>query len=219
MCFSAGASFTASAVVATAGVISIAGVKKKTQLMFASIPVIFALQQLVEGFVWFSFTDENYRSWQNMLVMSFLFIAQVVWPLWVPLAILQTETERRRRTALKVLVLISCIVAPLQAYRLFFYPATAELSPHHIHYALDFSIPYFGLALNVFYFMSTMFPPFLSSRRPILVLGFLNLTSFLITVVLFEKNVVSIWCFFAALISWQVIRGIKDINRQPGLAL
>lgn len=218
MCFSAGASFTASAVVATAGVVSITGVKRRTQIMFASIPVIFALQQLVEGFVWFSFTDENYRSWQNMLVMSFLFIAQVVWPLWVPLAVLQTETEHRRRAALKMLVLISCIVAPLQAYRLFFFPATAELSPHHIHYSLDFSIPYFGLVLNIFYFMATMFPPFLSSRRPIIILGVLNLSSFLITVVLFQKNVVSIWCFFAALISWQVIRGIKDMNRLPTTA-
>jgi hypothetical protein len=109
-------------------------------------------------------------------------------------------------------------LAPLQAYRLFFYPANAELTTHHIHYALDFSIPYFGLVLNVFYFMTTIIPPFLSSRRAIVVLGAFNLTTFLITVVLFQNNVVSVWCFFAALISWQVVQAMKDFKLEHALS-
>jgi hypothetical protein len=117
-----------------------------------------------------------------------------------------------RRKALKVLVYISFALAPLQAYRLFFYPFKAEVTPHHIHYSLDFSIPYFGLILNVFYFMVTIFPPFLSRQKHIIILGVLNGVSFLITAVFFTDNIVSIWCFFAALISWQVVLAMKELN-------
>lgn len=203
---------------AVAGVASITRVKRKTQIMFASIPLIFSLQQLMEGFVWITFTNKDYRHWQNIPVMIFLFLAQVVWPVWVPMSIIQTETERKRRIALWILLLISGIVAPLQAYRLFFLPAKAEITTHHIHYALDFSIPYFGMVLNVFYFMTTMLPTFFSSRKPILVLGFLNLTSFITTFIFFEKDVVSVWCFFAALISLQVFQGMKDLNKDLELS-
>lgn len=218
MCFSAGASFAASAVVAVAGVASISRVKRKTQIMFAAIPIIFSFQQLIEGFVWLTFTHRDYRHWQNIPVIIFLFLAQVVWPVWVPVSILQIEMDEKRRMALRILVLISGIVAPLQAYRLFFYPAMAEVTTHHIHYALDFSIPYFGMVLNVFYFMTTMLPPFFSARKPILILGFLNLGSFITTVIFFEKDVVSVWCFFAALISLQVFRAMKDLNSELKLS-
>ncbi|HTF21422.1 MAG TPA: DUF6629 family protein [Chryseolinea sp.] len=217
MCFSAGASFGASAVVAVAGVISIRRITYKEQIMFAAIPLIFALQQLTEGLVWITFTESEYRQWQNLPVIMFLFLAQVVWPIWVPLSILKIEEKYRHRIALRILVYGSFIVAPLQAYRLFFLPWTAEVTNHHIHYGLDFSIPYFGLLLNILYFLTTIVPPFLSSRKPVIVLGTLNLASFITTTILFERNVISVWCFFAALISWQVIRAMKDESHFPKL--
>lgn len=212
MCFSAGASFGASAVVAVAGVISTRRIKHRGQIMFAAIPLIFAAQQLVEGLVWLTFTEAEYQQWRNIPVTLYLLFAQVIWPVWVPLSILKIEGDPKRRNKLRLLAYCSFILAPMQAYRLFAYPSTAEVTPHHIHYGLDFSIPYFGLMLNLFYFMTTVVPPFLSSRRPVIVLGALNLASFVLTVLLFEGNVVSVWCFFAALISWQVIRAMDDVN-------
>lgn len=217
MCFSAGASFGASAIVAVGGIISTRQIKFKKQIMFAVIPFIFSLQQLIEGFVWLTLTGKEYRHWQIVPITMFLFLAQVVWPVWVPLSILKIEEHAGRRTGLKILFFLSCILAPLQAYRLFFYPSSAQLTPHHIHYALDFSIPYFGLILNVFYFMTTIVPPFFSSRKAVVVLGALNLVSFIITAIFFERDVVSVWCFFAALISWQVIQAMKNSKVGPTL--
>jgi hypothetical protein len=218
MCFSAGASFGASAVVAVAGVISTRRIRHREQIMFAAIPLIFALQQLIEGFVWLSFMREESYKWQSLLATMFLFFAQLVWPIWVPLSILNMEENSRRRTLLRTLVYCSFILAPFQAYRLFFLPLTVEMTNHHIHYGLDFSIVSFGLLLNMIYFMTTIIPPFLSSRKPIIVLGVLNLGSFVTTVFFFERNVISVWCFFAALISWQVIRAMNDETHFSKLA-
>lgn len=217
MCFSAGASFSVSAAVAVAGVISTRRIRYREHIMFAAIPLIFALQQLIEGFVWLSFTGKEYLQWQGLLVKAFLFFAQVVWPVWVPLAILNIEEDPGRRIALKTLVYCSFLLAPLQAYRLFLLPSTVEVSNHHIQYGLDFSIANLGLLLNVIYFMTTIVPPFLSSRRSVIVLGVLNLASFVTTIIFFERNVISVWCFFAALISWQVIRVMRDVIHYPKL--
>ncbi len=217
MCFSAGASFGASAIVAVAGVVSIKKAETKAQIMFASIPIIFSVQQLMEGFVWLTFTHGDYAHLRSIPATAFLFLAQVLWPVWVPLSILLIEKERKRRVALKILAGLSVLLAPFQAYRLFFYPFGVELTTNHIHYSLDFSIQHYGLVLNLFYFMTTIFPPFLGRSKGMITLGFLNITSFIITAIFFEKDVISVWCFFAALISWQVFLVMKELNGKSQL--
>ena len=212
MCFSAGASFGASAIVAVAGVVSIKKIKTKRQIMFASIPILFSMQQLSEGFVWLTFTHREYLQWQNIPVMIFLFLAQVLWPVWVPLSMLLVEKEGRRRIALKILACVSLVLAPLQAYRLFFYPFDAQPTLNHIHYSLDFSIPHYGFILNIFYFLATIVPPFLATSKRIRMLGILNLASFIVTVIFFGKDVISVWCFFAAFLSLMVILAMNELN-------
>lgn len=181
--------------------------------MFAVIPLIFAFQQIMEGWVWLTLTNSDYRQWQRIPVTMFLFLAQVVWPLWVPLSMLKIESNPRLRLGLKILCYCSVVAAPLQAYRLIFNPPAVELRMHHIYYGLDLSILYLGATLNVFYFLTTIVPPFLSSRRSVVTLGIFNLVAFVIAMISFRSNIISVWCFFAALISCQVIRimnGMRD---------
>ena len=52
MCFSATANFAGSAVLGAIGVATIAEVKHRRELLFASLPCLFALHQFTEGFVW-----------------------------------------------------------------------------------------------------------------------------------------------------------------------
>jgi hypothetical protein len=51
MCFSAAANFTGSGVLATAGVLTLTKVKHSRELLFASLPTLFAIHQFIEGFV------------------------------------------------------------------------------------------------------------------------------------------------------------------------
>ncbi len=64
MCFSAAASFSASAVCAAAGVMAIRRADR-ADLPLALIPMIFALHQAIEGLVWMTHAE----GWGAMLAM------------------------------------------------------------------------------------------------------------------------------------------------------
>lgn len=59
MCFSTTASFVAGTFLTVIGVASVKKVKGPGQLMFAVIPLVFAVQQFSEGFVWMSLLNSN----------------------------------------------------------------------------------------------------------------------------------------------------------------
>src|ERR1700709_2677092 len=104
MCFSAGASFTASAVLGTLGSFSLKRAEGKSQIMFASIPVLFAVQQFSEGLLWLSLSKDGYEEWQTAATYFFLFFAQFLWTTWIPVSMLLMETNKVRK---KILYFIS----------------------------------------------------------------------------------------------------------------
>ena len=52
MCFSASASFGASALLGVIGTVAVVKAKTTSQRLFAVIPFIFSIQQLTEGLLW-----------------------------------------------------------------------------------------------------------------------------------------------------------------------
>ena len=52
MCFSATANFVGSGVLGAVGVVTLTRVKHQRELVFASLPLLFAIHQFIEGFVW-----------------------------------------------------------------------------------------------------------------------------------------------------------------------
>lgn len=80
MCFSAEASFAASAAICAVGTLSVARAKNARQLPFAAIPLIFSLQQAIEGVLWIALSNPEYSAWQSKAMYAFLFFAQVFWP-------------------------------------------------------------------------------------------------------------------------------------------
>ena len=88
MCFSATASFTAGVVLTVIGIASIKKANYKSQLLFASIPFMFGVQQFAEGILWLTIPKSDYFVLQKMATYIYLFFAHILWPLWVPIAIL-----------------------------------------------------------------------------------------------------------------------------------
>ncbi len=111
MCFSATASFVASAGLAAIGVASIRKVKDKQQMPLASIPIIFAVQQFAEGLVWLSVTRDGWESIQYPASYAFLIVAQVIWPILFPTAFMFFEEDKVRKKLLKLLIIPGIIVA------------------------------------------------------------------------------------------------------------
>jgi len=212
MCFSTTASFGASAILAVAGFISVKKVVKREQIMFASIPIIFSIQQFTEGFVWIALKDPHYSDWHSIPVIIFLVVAQIVWPVWVPLSILLIEKNEKRKKVLKLLVVLGSLLALFLAYRILYSSVSAAITPYHIQYEIDFPYrQYFAIIFSA-YFLTTIVSPFISSGKRMISLGLLNLTSLIITMIFFEDYIISVWCFFSALISWNVILVMKDLE-------
>jgi hypothetical protein len=214
MCFSAGASFTSGAVLATIGAVALKSVRKPSQRMFAFIPILFAIQQITEGCLWLSLSGNASALWQPTATFIFLSIAQIAWPIWVPLSILLFEKEKSRKKILKVMTAIGILVGGSIAYCLFFYPVHSRIEEHHILYELDFPLAtkIYG---GAFYFIATVLPPFVSSAKLMKALAFLILISYIITAIFYENYVISVWCFFAAIMSAVVYLVVREDVLNP----
>jgi hypothetical protein len=228
MCFSATASFGASAVLGAIGIIAVAKARTKPQKAFASIPLIFAVQQLTEGLLWLSLRNAEMASWQPFLTYAFLVFAMAVWPFWVPFTIWLLEAEVKRKKTIRLFVGIGAVVAAGVVVILSLYPvevvtpycfncpgsATASLRDH-LHY--EFSIPQLVknliTAFSVLYIVATIITPFNSGIRKMRWLGIVFLASYLFAVTLYNGFVISVWCFFAALLSFVVLWIIMDLRK------
>ena len=104
MCFSAGASFVGGVIITGFGVATIREVHKPAQLIFASIPLFFGVQQIVEGCLWLTLPDTDYVIIQKIITYFFLIMAQVLWPLLIPVSVLLMEKNKKRIRILRILL-------------------------------------------------------------------------------------------------------------------
>ncbi len=200
MCFSAGASFGAGVVLSVIGIASIKKAKSPSQIVFASIPLIFTVQQITEGFVWLSLSNTTYSSLEQVATYNFLFFAQVVWPIWIPFAILKLESKESRKKSEKILVVIGALVSVYLAYCLLTYPVEAKILGYHISYQQNYPSA-LSIYCGFLYIVATIVPPFFSRIRRMWMLGTTVLISYVITTLFYTDYIVSVWCFFASIIS------------------
>jgi len=212
MCFSATASFSASIVIGAIAVVTILKAHKPVNYLFACIPLIFTFQQIAEGFVWLSFMNPAYKTFQNSLTCLFILFAQVIWPLWGPFSIFLLEKNVWRRNVLFVLAGFGILIAVYRIFWLCFYSVHALVSAHHIIYIFD-SEASFSPIVPIIYFIITVFPPFISSVKKMWAVGFAVLSSFVFTKIFYGEYLVSVWCFSAALISGIVFLIMFDLKK------
>ena len=205
MCFSASASFGASIVLTVIGVATLKKVRSPKQIIFASIPLIFALQHFSEGFLWLALQNPAYAPLQQVTTYMFIFLAQIIWPIWVPLGIVLLEKKEDRKMIQKVVVMVGILLSAILGFCLASYSVTAEIQGHHVRYFQDYpkSFRLFGAVL---YIIATIFPLFISRIKGMLLLGATILISYIITAVFYQHYILSVWCFFASIISLSILR-------------
>lgn len=211
MCFSAGASFTAGALLGTIGVVSLSKATKPSQVPFAGIPLIFGIQQLCEGFVWLSFTKPALEPWHMTLVYAFLFFAQVLWPTWLPVSITLLETDPVRKKWLRYISTCGVLVSLITGYRLLFYPVTAEMKEHHVHYIIQ-APTILAVVTSALYFVATIFPGYFSGVKHMKLMASLLLGSLIISKLFYSVYLISVWCYFAAVLSVVIVYIVKHLH-------
>ncbi len=197
MCFSATASFTAGAVLLGVGTLTLKATQRPHERLFAAIPLLFAIQQLIEGLVWLSFSDEA-ALLNSVMTHVYSFFSHVLWPIYVPVAVLMLEPPGWRRRALRVFVVAGSAVGAYLLYFLFAFPIISRPTGQHIEYV---SPHFFSAIAMSLYLLSTTISPLLSTHRMVEVFGVLALLSFGAAYYFYAVWFISVWCFFAALLS------------------
>lgn len=213
MCFSAGASFAGGAVITAIGVLTVTKNRKPSGRLFASMPLIFGVQQISEGFVWVALQSSGHELMLSISAFIFLLAAVVIWPVMVPTAVYLMEREKRMKRLLLLFVAVGLLTSLYYGSRLLFYDIEPMISHHHIKYVGDFPRT-FATSAFAAYLAATLIPLFLSSVRRMWILGVLMAISCLITGIFFKEYLTSVWCFFAAVISI-VILWIIVAERRP----
>ncbi len=200
MCFSATASFTAGAVLLGVGTLTLRSAlasRQRRDLPFAAIPLLFAIQQLIEGVIWLTFTEEV-KGLNTVMTHVYSFFSHVLWPVYVPVAVLLMEPAAWRRRALTAFVAAGAAVGAYLLYVLVAFPVVSKPTGQHIEY----DSPHFFAAVTMtLYLLSTAFSPLLSTHRMVGAFGVLALLSFGAAYAFYATWFISVWCFFAALLS------------------
>ena len=197
MCFSATASFSAGAVLLGIGMLTLKSARRPRELPLAAIPMLFAFQQLIEGVIWLTFSHEAPRLNQAM-TLAYSFFSHVVWPIYVPAAVLLIEPPGWRRSTLVVFVIAGAAVGSYLLYGLAVYPIVSRASGQHVDYV---SPHFFAAAVMTLYLLSTTLSPVISTFRAVRAFGALAFLSFVTVYYFYAQWFISVWCFFAAVLS------------------
>jgi len=209
MCFSAEASFVGGVIISAIGVATIKKVHDPSQLLFASIPLFFGVQQLIEGVLWYSFSHHEFDVVHKLSTYAFLVMAQVLWPTMIPLSVLFMEKNKKIKKILQGFLVMGIILSLYFSYCLVFFNVTPEIVSYHIRYQSDFPSSFKMLAF-IIYLIVTIAPLFVSSNKKTSLLGTLMFLSCLVTGIFFTQYLTSVWCFFAAIISGVVYWILRD---------
>ncbi len=197
MCFSATASFTAGTVLLGIGALTLKSASRPRELPFAAIPLLFAIQQLSEGVIWLTFRYEA-PFLSAVMTHVYSFFSHVLWPLYVPVAVLLIEPLRSRRRALRAFAAGGIGLGVYLLYMLVAFPTISRITGQHIEYV---SPHFFAVAVMTLYLLSTTVSPIISSHPMVKVFGVLALLAFGLAYYFYAAWFISVWCFFAALLS------------------
>ena len=198
MCFSAGASFGVSALLFGAGIVAIKKIESPKILALACTPFLFGMHQLSEGILWLTLSDPELISMQSAATYFYVFFAQITWPLWVPYTVWLMEPDKARKKIIFYIMLIGVAFSAYQVYWLLEYKISAVIESGHMRYNLYYPFP---RSRRILYALTALVPVLLSSVRFMKLLGLAFVASYIISYILYREYVISVWCFFAAILS------------------
>ena len=198
MCFSATANFVGSGVLGAVGVVTLTKVKHRRELLFASLPALFAIHQFLEGFVWLGLDGILSPQVAHDMGAAFMLYAQGLLPFLLPLSVLLFEpTAKSRRRMLPFLVLGGAttlyILWALTAYPLQLYVKGNSIV--YINQATN------NTAVALFYVIATCGSLFFSKIRMMVLFGAANLAILLVVMEVKRYAFTSLWCAYAAVAS------------------
>lgn len=198
MCFSATANFVGSGVLGTVGVVTLTHVKHRRELLFASLPTLFAVHQFIEGFVWLGLDGILSKNVAHDMGAAFVLYAQGFLPFLLPLSVLLFEPDVKSRRRMLPFLLLGGGTTLYILWALTAFPLQVFVEKN--------SIVYINPATNntvvaVLYVIATCGSLFFSKVRAMIIFGAANLAILLVVMGVRRYAFTSLWCAYAAVAS------------------
>jgi hypothetical protein len=195
-------SFAAGTALLALGAVAVRRTRRVGEWPFALIPVWFGVQQFMEGGLWLVLDQPQQACLNKLLTQGFSAFSQVIWPIYIPLAVWLLEPAGWRRRAITWMALAGAAVSLFLLWYLLRVPAVAQVQGRHIAYIF----PHFHEPLaTALYLLAACVSPLLSSFKAVRLFGLLATLSLLATATFYSQWLVSVWCFFAALLSSVIV--------------
>ena len=198
MCFSATANFVGSGILGCIGIATVREVKHRRELLFASLPFLFAVHQFTEGFVWLGLDGRLAPTVAHDAGAAFMLYAQGLLPFLLPLAVLLFEPNAKRRRRMLPFAALGGALALYVLWALAAFPTQVYVRDHSIVYLNPAT---HNGALAFLYVVVTCGAIFFSRVKEMVIFGAVNLTILLITLAVKEYAFTSVWCAYAAIAS------------------
>lgn len=167
---------------------------------YASIPLLFSVQQFAEGGLWQVLPAQTPTT--HLLTVVYLLFSNVLWPIYVPAAIWLLEPRPNRRRMIALTVAAGTAVGVFFLSAIATHPVTSAVVGMHIKYHIPHHHDPIAVAV---YAVATCLAPLLSSHKMIQLFGVILISSMLVAAVVYFYWFASVWCFFAAILSVLVI--------------
>jgi hypothetical protein len=223
MCFSATVSYSAAAVLVSTGVYAVQQARRlpPAYLLWALIPVLFGLQQAFEGRVWQEL-DAGQPGAAIRYAQGFHFFSHFLWLWWIPLCSYLVEPRlagmaaKVRRRVMAGCAMFGAFAGTLVYSTIFMHPEWMSVSVKLHSIVYDFSVPFpspFHLSVTpaALYALTILVPLFISSHKLIRIFGVLVMFSMVFASDVYSYAYVSVWCFFAAVLSLYIVYIIRRL--------
>jgi len=198
MCFSATANFVGSTVLAGVGVVTLTKVKHRRELLFAALPVLFAIHQFIEGFVWLGLDGILSPKVAHNMGAAFMLYAQGLLPFILPLSVILFEVDAKSRRRMQPFLILGSLTALYILWALTAYPTQVFVKGNSIVYVNQATN---NEAVAVLYVIVTCGSLLFSKIKDMVIFGIANL-AILLAVMAFKRYAfTSLWCAYAALAS------------------
>jgi hypothetical protein len=202
VCFSATADIVGGLTISVIGIDVLRNVgANRRYAALAAMPLLLALHQLDEAFVWWSLQGHVSETIGRLDLWNYLLFAFVVLPLYIPVAILLLEPRGRRRDFIKPFVALGAVVAGVLFATMVRGPVTAKLGHHFIDYSTGSRSGTAAAVLYLGYVLATCGSLLLSGITNIARFGVINLIAVAILARLNAHGFASLWCAWAAICS------------------
>jgi hypothetical protein len=198
VCFSAAANFVGSGVLGTIGAVTLTQVKHRRELLFASLPTLFAIHQFIEGFVWLGLDGILSPTVAHNMGAAFMLYAQGLLPFLLPLSVLLFEPTNKRRRRMLPFLVVGGLTALYILWALTAFPVQVFVERKSIVYINPATN---NTAVAVVYIIATCGSLFFSQVTDMAIFGAANLIILITVLAVKSYAFTSLWCAYAAVAS------------------